>query len=263
MVGWIQKLEFFLLLITYYPLPKLNNIEMKIGLWLLFAWLLYSCLGAFLNFVNMPWWVFLSYGFLAIGWSSESAKFILGIGFFGFWFRVISWLVATAAFLGLLVGVAYGVIAGNWMMGAFVGLGMGALAGLGVMVSAWLTFNIFFATKKRYKSHQVDSKKHQKTVDSSKLDNLNARILPETIWATCKGIGLAGIAVLGCYTGGVYGLGIVTLWGISLASVLFLAASELRKHLNGYKTFLVLFIILEIALISGYFISFLLPYESV
>ena len=234
---------------------------MKIGLWLLAAWLIYSCLGAFLNFVNMPWWIFVFYGFLAVGFSSEAAKFVLGIGFFGVWSKVISWLIAAAAFLGLLVGVAYGAIAGNWAMGAFVGLGMGTLAGLGVMVSAWLTFNVFFAATKGKKAKLSNSKKTKSVVSHSNIDNVNVAIIFETIWATFKGVGFAGIAVLGCYIGGVYGLAATTIWALSLGGVLFLAASEVQRHLSSYKAFILLSIVLEIALVSGWIISFYIPLQ--
>lgn len=122
---------------------------MKIGLGLLTAWLLYFCLGAFLNIINMPWWIFVFYGILALGWSSEAARFVLGKGYLGFWFRAISWLIALAGILGLLVGIAYGLMAGNWIMGALVGLGMGTLAILSVIISVWLTFDIFFVNINR------------------------------------------------------------------------------------------------------------------
>jgi len=220
---------------------------MKTALWLFAAWLLYSCLGAFLNIVNVPWWVFIFYGVLALGWSSEASRFVLGIGFFGFWFRVISWLIAAAAILGFLVGISYGLIAGNWSMGALVGLGMGTLAGLSVMVSAWLTFDIFFFSTNRKKAKL------------SNFDNLNLRIIVETIWVTLKGIGLAGIAVLGSYVGGVNGLSTAAVWALLLAGVLFVAASEFERHWSKYNTFVLLSSVLEIGLISGWLISSLLP----
>ncbi|MEM6400122.1 MAG: hypothetical protein AAF757_07770 [Cyanobacteria bacterium P01_D01_bin.116] len=220
---------------------------MKIGLWLFSSWLLYSCLGAFLNFVNVPWWVLVFYGVLALGWSSEASRFVLGIGFFGFWFRVISWLIAAAAILGFLVGISYGLIAGNWIIGAWVGLGMGTLAGLSIMVSAWLTFDIFFFTTNRKKAKL------------SNLDNLNLRIVVETIWVTFKGVGLAGIAVLGSYVGGVNGLTIATIWALLLAGVLFVTASEFERRSSRYNTFILLSLVLEIGLISGWLISYPLP----
>ncbi|AFY55853.1 hypothetical protein Riv7116_3396 [Rivularia sp. PCC 7116] len=237
---------------------------MKIGLWLLATWLLYSCLGAFLNLVNMPWWVFVFYGFLAVGWASESAKFVVGIGFFGVWFKVISWLIAIAACLGLLVGVFFGAMAGSWVTGALVGLGIGTLAGLGVIVSAWLTYNVFFVTAKRKKAKSSNAKKSSQGV-SGNIDNLNAKIIVETIWSTFKGVGLAGIAVLGCYMGGKYGFGgayglaTATVWALLLGGILFLAASELKRRLSNYKAFVLLSTVLEIALISGYIISFSFP----
>lgn len=224
--------------------------QMKIGLWLFAAWLLYSCLGALLNFVNVPWWVFVFYGILALGWCSEASRFVLGIGFFGFWFRVISWLIAAAAILGFLVGISYGLIAGNWVIGAWVGLGMGILAGLSVMVSAWLTFDIFFVTTNRKKAK------------SSNFDNLNVRIIVETIWVTCKGVGLAGIAVLGSYIGGVFGLTIAAVWALLLAGVLFVAASELEHRLSKYNTFVFLSFILELGLLSGWIIGLFIPLQQ-
>ena len=220
---------------------------MKIGLWLFSAWLLYCCLGAFLNFVNVPWWVFVFYGVLALGWCSEASRFVLGIGLFGFWFRVISWLIAASGILGLLVGIFYGLIAGNWIVGAWVGLGMGTLAGLSVMVTAWLTFDIFFATTNRKKAKL------------SNFDNFNVRIIVETIWVTFKGVGLAGVAVLGSYIGGIYGLTIAAVWALLLAGVLFVTAVEFERRLSRYNTFVLLSFVLEVGFISGWLTSFLLP----
>jgi len=219
---------------------------MKTILWLLSACLLYSCLGVFLSFVNVPWWIFAFYGVLALGWSAEAARFVLGVGFFGFWFRVVSWLIAAAAVLGFLVGISYGLIAGNWIIGAWIGLGMGTLAGVSVMVSAWLTFDVFFVVTNRKKAKV------------SNLDNLNSRIIAETIWVTFKGVGLAGIAVLGSYTGGVYGLSTATVWALLIAGVLFVAASEFERRSSRYNTFVLLSVILEIGLISGWLIGLLL-----
>lgn len=220
---------------------------MKIGLWLLAAWLLYSCLGALLSFVNVPWWVFVFYAVLALGWCAEASRFVLGIGFFGFWFRVISWLMAAAAILGFLVGISYGLIAGNWIIGAWVGLGMGTLAGLSVIVTAWLTSDIFFATANLKKAKLSD------------FDSLNVRIIVEIIWVTFKGVGLAGIAVLGSYIGGVYGLTIAAVWALLLAGVLFVVASELERRSSRYNTFVLLSFVLQVGLISGWLISFFLP----
>ncbi|MEL6461455.1 MAG: hypothetical protein AAFQ91_25015 [Cyanobacteria bacterium J06621_15] len=220
---------------------------MKTVLWLFSAWILYSFLGAFLSFINVPWWVFVFYGVLALGWSAEAARFVLGIGFFGFWFRVISWLIAAAAILGFLTGIAYGVIAGNWIMGAWVGLGMGTLAGLSVTVSTWLTFDIFFVVKNR------------KQANPSNFDIINSRIIAETVWVTFKGIGLAGIAVLGSYTSGVYGLSIAVVWALLLAGVLFVAASELERKSSRYNTFILLSAVLEVGLVGGWLLGFLLP----
>lgn len=237
---------------------------MKSGLWLLISWLLYCCLGIFLSFVKMPLWVFIFYGLLALGWASESAKFVLGIGFFGIWFKVISWLIAAAACLGLLVGVFYGTIAGDWFTGALFGLAIGTLAGLFVLVGAWLTYNLFFtaanSSKKAKSSNSHNSTKSPKEVPP--IDNLNARIAAETIWSTCKGVGLAGIAVLGCYMGGkygfggIYGLATAILWALLLGRILSFAAAELKPQLSNYNIFVVLSIVLEIALIGGHIIKF-------
>jgi hypothetical protein len=135
-------------------------------------------------------------------------------------------------------------------MGALVGLGMGTLAGISVMVSAWLTFDIFFVTTNRKKAK------------SSNFDNLNVRIIVETIWVTCKGVGLAGIAVLGSYIGGVYGLTIAAVWALLLAGVLFVAASELENRLSKHNTFVFLSFILELGLLSGWIISFVIPLQQ-
>ncbi|MCJ8278893.1 MAG: hypothetical protein MJK14_02825 [Rivularia sp. ALOHA_DT_140] len=217
---------------------------MKIGLYLFATWLLYLCLGIFLNFVNVPWWVFVFYGILALGWSAEGSRYILGIGFFGCWFRVISWLIAAAAILGLLVGISYGLIAGNWSMGAWVGLGMGTLAGLSVMVSTWLTFDIFFTTKNR------------NTAKLSNFDSLNVRIIVEIIWVTFKGVGLAGLAILGSYIAGVKGLGIAVIWALLLAGLLYITALEFERRLSRLNTFILLSLVLEIGLVSGWLISY-------
>lgn len=244
---------------------------MKIGLGLLTAWLLYFCLGAFLNIINMPWWMFAFYGLLALGWSSEAARFVLGKGYLGFWFRAISWLIALAAILGLLVGIAYGLMAGNWVMGALVGLGMGTLAMLSVIISVWLTFDIFFININRRKSKLSTLKNTDKLFINDDIDNFNFIMIAEIIWVTLKGIGLAGVAVLGSYYGGsnglaeitvngryisgVNGLTIAIFWALLLAGVIFITASELERSFSRFYTCILLFFILEIGLLCGWIIS--------
>lgn len=245
---------------------------MKIGLGLLTAWLLYFSLGAFLNILNMPWWVFVFYGVLALGWSSEAARFVLGKGYLGFWFRVLSWLIALAGILGLLVGIAYGLMAGNWIMGALVGLGMGTLAILSVIISVWLTFDIFFVNINRQKSKSSTFKNSQKLFSNNDIDNFNLIIIAEIIWVTLKGIGLAGVAVLGSYYGGgsngltritlfgryisgVNGLTIAIFWALLLAGVIFVTASEIERRFSRFYTCILLLFILEIGFISGWIIS--------
>lgn len=244
---------------------------MKIGLGLLTAWLLYFCLGAFLNIINMPWWMFVFYGLLALGWSSEAARFVLGKGYLGFWFRAISWLIALAAILGLLVGIAYGLMAGNWVMGALVGLGMGTLAMLSVIISVWLIFDIFFININRRKSKLSTLKNTDKLFINDDIDNFNFIMIAEIIWVTLKGIGLAGVAVLGSYYGGsnglaeitvngryisgVNGLTIAIFWALLLAGVIFITASELERSFSRFYTCILLFFILEIGLLSGWIVS--------
>lgn len=244
---------------------------MKIGLGLLTAWLLYFCLGAFLNIINMPWWMFVFYGLLALGWSSEAARFVLGKGYLGFWFRAISWLIALAAILGLLVGIAYGLMAGNWVMGALVGLGMGTLAMLSVIISVWLIFDIFFININRRKSKLSTLKNTDKLFINDDIDNFNFIMIAEIIWVTLKGIGLAGVAVLGSYYGGsnglaeitvngryisgVNGLTIAIFWALLLAGVIFITASELERSFSRFYTCILLFFILEIGLLCGWIIS--------
>ncbi|MDJ0692913.1 MAG: hypothetical protein QNJ49_00405 [Mastigocoleus sp. MO_167.B18] len=90
------------------------------------------------------------------------------------------------------------------------------------------------------------------------LDELNFKILISTIWATFRGLGIALLGAMGSYMNGTNGLLITLTCTFIFTGILFLAATALEYRLSKFYTFIVLSLILEVGLLSGWIIHYFL-----